>query len=80
MGDLEIVANIDKIKSHAGYLSSMIDAIFFGDPRDHHVWNVRSYSIRTDSEGKEKDDLITYLYFIQIFAIKWVYSIFSIFF
>lgn len=52
MGDLEIVANIDKIKSHAGYLSSMIDAIFFRDPRDHHVWNVSSDSIRRDSEGK----------------------------
>lgn len=43
MGDLESVADTDKIESHAGYLSRMIDAIFLRDPRDHHVWCVINY-------------------------------------
>lgn len=43
MGDLESVADTDKIESHAGYLSRMIDAIFLRDPRDHHVWSVINY-------------------------------------
>lgn len=45
MGDLESVANADKIKCHAGDLSSMIDAVFLRDPRDHHVWNI-NYSVK----------------------------------
>lgn len=38
--DLEVVTDVDQVESHAGDLPSVIDAIFFGDPRDHHVWNV----------------------------------------
>ncbi len=30
--DLESAAHVDQIKSHAGYLSSMVDAIFSRDP------------------------------------------------
>lgn len=32
MRDLEVVADVDQVKSHAGDLPSVIDAIFFGDP------------------------------------------------
>lgn len=31
MRDLEVVADVDQVKSHAGYLPSVIDAIFFRD-------------------------------------------------
>lgn len=43
MGDLESVADTDKIESHAGYLSRMIDAVFLRDPRNHHVWSIINY-------------------------------------
>lgn len=50
--DLESVADTDQIKSHAGYLSSMIDAIFLRDPRDHHVWKISQYSMTRDRKRK----------------------------
>lgn len=50
MGDLESMAHADKIECHAGYLPSMIDAIFLRNPRDHHVCNI-NYSVRWDKGG-----------------------------
>lgn len=58
MRDLEVVADVDQVKSHAGDLPSVIDAIFFRDPRDHHVWNVNYSNCRDGTRQMSSSVLV----------------------